>query len=118
MPDRVAVIHRDDHGEDLSDRPLAGARVAVEAAVDSVMLLQRVVDETTQVVNDVTEDQMANPSPCLVKVISALVFISSALKPACSRISDSAMVKQPAWAPPINSSGLVPGLPSKRLANP
>jgi uncharacterized protein (TIGR03086 family) len=32
--------------------------------VDSVMLLQRVVDETTQVVNDVTEDQMANPSPC------------------------------------------------------
>ena len=37
---------------------------AVEAAVDSVMLLQRVVDETTQVVNDVSEDQLANPSPC------------------------------------------------------
>ena len=33
-------------------------------AADSVMLLQRVVDETTQVVNDVSEDQMANPSPC------------------------------------------------------
>jgi uncharacterized protein (TIGR03086 family) len=28
------------------------------------MLLQRVVDETTQVVNEVSDDQMANPSPC------------------------------------------------------
>lgn len=36
----------------------------MEAAVDSVMLLQRVVDETTQVVNDVSEAQMTNPSPC------------------------------------------------------
>jgi uncharacterized protein (TIGR03086 family) len=35
-----------------------------EEAVDSVALLQRVVDETTVVVNDVSEDQMANPSPC------------------------------------------------------
>lgn len=33
-------------------------------AVDSVKLLQRVVDETTQVVNDVSDDQMANQSPC------------------------------------------------------
>jgi uncharacterized protein (TIGR03086 family) len=32
--------------------------------VDSVALLQRVVDETTVVVNDVSEDQMGNPSPC------------------------------------------------------
>lgn len=31
---------------------------------DSLMLLQRVVDETTQVVNDVSDEQMANPSPC------------------------------------------------------
>jgi uncharacterized protein (TIGR03086 family) len=38
---------------------------SVEAAVaDSLMLLQRVVDETTQVVNDVSDEQMANPSPC------------------------------------------------------
>ncbi len=34
-------------------------------ADDSVMLLQRVVDETTQVVNDVSDEQMANPSPCV-----------------------------------------------------
>ena len=34
------------------------------------------------------------------------------------RISDSAIVKQPAWAAAINSSGSVPGMPSKRLANP
>jgi uncharacterized protein (TIGR03086 family) len=32
--------------------------------VDSVMLLQRVVDETTDVVNDVSDDQLGNPSPC------------------------------------------------------
>ena len=32
--------------------------------MDSVMLLQRVVDETTEVVNDVSEDQLGNPSPC------------------------------------------------------
>lgn len=32
--------------------------------MDDVMLLQRVVDETTQVVNDVTDDQLGNPSPC------------------------------------------------------
>jgi uncharacterized protein (TIGR03086 family) len=38
--------------------------VPVEAAVDSVQILQRVVDETTQVVNDVSDDQMGNPSPC------------------------------------------------------
>jgi len=39
----------------------------VEAAVadDSVMLLQRVVDETTQVVNACSDEQMANPSPCV-----------------------------------------------------
>lgn len=32
--------------------------------MDSVALLQQVVDETTTVVNDVSEDQLANPSPC------------------------------------------------------
>ncbi|MGZ4688685.1 MAG: TIGR03086 family metal-binding protein [Acidimicrobiia bacterium] len=32
--------------------------------MDNLMLLQRVVDETTVVVNDVSEDQLGNPSPC------------------------------------------------------
>lgn len=32
--------------------------------MDSVALLQQVVDETTVIVNGVTTDQMANPSPC------------------------------------------------------
>ncbi len=32
--------------------------------MDSLMLLQRVVDETTVVVNDVSDDQLGNPSPC------------------------------------------------------
>jgi uncharacterized protein (TIGR03086 family) len=32
--------------------------------MESLMLLTRVVDETTQVVNDVSDDQLGNPSPC------------------------------------------------------
>jgi uncharacterized protein (TIGR03086 family) len=35
-----------------------------ETVVDSLQLLARVVDETTAVVNDVTVDQLGNPSPC------------------------------------------------------
>jgi uncharacterized protein (TIGR03086 family) len=35
-----------------------------ETVVDSLQLLQRVVDETTIVVNDVSADQLGNPSPC------------------------------------------------------
>src|ERR1700757_33089 len=42
----------------------------------------------------------------------------SAVSPASPKISDSAIVKQPAWAAPISSSGFVPGFPSKRLAKP
>jgi uncharacterized protein (TIGR03086 family) len=32
--------------------------------VDGLQLLQRVVNETTTVVNDVADDQLGNPSPC------------------------------------------------------
>jgi uncharacterized protein (TIGR03086 family) len=32
--------------------------------MDSLALLQQVVDETTEVVNHVRDDQLANPSPC------------------------------------------------------
>src|SRR4029453_9468447 len=32
--------------------------------VDGLQLLQRVVNETTTVVNDVSDDQLGNPSPC------------------------------------------------------
>lgn len=32
--------------------------------MDGVMLLQRVVDETTRVVDQLTDDQMVQPSPC------------------------------------------------------
>ena len=33
--------------------------------MDSLQLLQRVVNETTTVVNDVADDQLGNPSPCV-----------------------------------------------------
>src|SRR3984885_7483837 len=59
---------------------------------------------------------MAKPSPCFSSVTSALVSICSAVSLASPRISDSAIVKQAACAAPISSSGLEPGLPSKRLA--
>src|SRR5271157_5919126 len=61
---------------------------------------------------------MAKPSPTLSNVTSALVSMCSALSWASPRMRDSAIVKQPAWAAPISSSGFVPGLPSKRLAKP
>ena len=48
----------------------------------------------------------------------AVVAIDSAVNPASPRISDSAMVKQAACAAPISSSGLLPALPSNRLAKP
>ena len=48
---------------------------------------------------------MAKPSPCFSSVTSALVSICSAVSLASPRISDSAMVKQAAWAAPISSSG-------------
>ena len=61
---------------------------------------------------------MAKPSSTLSSVTSARVSIRSAVSPASPRINDRAMVKQPACAAPISSSGLVPGLPSKRLEKP
>src|SRR5262249_51863878 len=61
---------------------------------------------------------IANPSATLSSVTSAFVSMFSAVNFASPRISDRAMVKQPACAAPISSSGLVPGLPSKRLLNP
>ena len=53
------MIQLVDRGEDL-----VTTVTRRQAAVDNVMLLQRVVDETTQVVNDVSDDQLGNPSPC------------------------------------------------------
>src|SRR5207344_2912840 len=63
-------------------------------------------------------DVMAKPSPCFSSVTSALVSMCSAVSLASPRISDSAIVKQAACAAPISSSGLEPGLPSKRLEKP
>src|SRR6266576_1813917 len=51
-------------------------------------------------------------------VTSAVVSMCSAVSLASPRMSDRAMVKHPACAAPMSSSGLVPGLPSKRLLKP
>src|ERR1700730_5199970 len=61
---------------------------------------------------------MAKPSPTLSNVTSALVSMCSAFSCASPKMSDSAIVKQPAWAAPISSSGFAPGFPSKRLEKP
>ena len=61
---------------------------------------------------------MAKPSATFSSVTSAVVSMRSAVSLASPRIRDNAIVKQPAWAAPISSSGLVPGLPSNRLAKP
>src|SRR6267142_2829026 len=52
---------------------------------------------------------MAKPSGTLSKVNSALVSICSAVSWASPQMSDSAIVKQPAWAAPISSSAFAPG---------
>src|SRR5436305_814727 len=61
---------------------------------------------------------MAKSSPIFSRVTSAWVLISWAVMPDSPKILESAMVKQPAWAAPISSSGLAPGLPSNRAAKP
>jgi uncharacterized protein (TIGR03086 family) len=59
------VIHLVGRGEDSSRGPCETVTEEMEkAGMESLMLLTRVVDETTQVVNDVSDDQLANPSPC------------------------------------------------------
>jgi uncharacterized protein (TIGR03086 family) len=64
------VIRVAAHGERMSSvLPVECGRRAgqgrdEEIVVDSLQLLQRVVDETTVVVNDVSADQLGNPSPC------------------------------------------------------
>ena len=51
----------------------------------------------------------------LSSVTAASVSMASAVKPALFSMNESAIVKQPACAAPINSSGLVP-LPSPKRA--
>src|SRR5438552_15404007 len=61
---------------------------------------------------------MAKPSVTFSSVTSAVVSMCSAVSLASPRMRDRAIVKHPAWAAPMSSSGLVPGLPSKRLLKP
>src|ERR1700681_2033789 len=59
-----------------------------------------------------------HPSPSLWRDTSAVVSMRSAVSCAWPKISDSAMVKHPACAAPMSSSGLVPGFPSNQLPKP
>jgi len=54
----------------------------------------------------------------LSSVTAALVLMLSAVNPAVPNCAENAIVKQPAWAAAINSSGLVPGPSSKRALKP
>jgi hypothetical protein len=58
---------------------------------------------------------IAKPPGTWSSVRRASVSIASAVYPALSSENDSAMVKHPAWAAAISSSGLVP-LPSPKRA--
>src|SRR6478752_9971201 len=55
------------------------------------------------------------PLPSGSRLTAASVVSSSGVKPASCRPKASAIVKQPAWAAAINSSGLVPFSFSKRV---
>src|SRR5438552_12642068 len=55
---------------------------------------------------------MENPSPTLSSVTFAPVWMRVGVRPARESCAVSAIVKHPAWAAPINSSGLVAAWPS------
>src|SRR2546427_2892470 len=55
---------------------------------------------------------MENPSPTFSKVTFALVWTRAGARPARESCAVSAIVKHPAWAAPISSSGLVAAWPS------
>src|ERR1700675_1469911 len=60
---------------------------------------------------------MEKPSPTLASVMVAVVSSFCAVMPALPSCADNAMVKQPACAAAINSSGFVPIPFSKRVEN-
>src|SRR3989454_803389 len=55
---------------------------------------------------------MENPSPTFSSFTVAPVWMRFGVMPARERCTVSAIVKQPAWAAPINSSGLVADWPA------
>src|SRR5438270_4231093 len=62
------------------------------------------------------DEVTANPDSSFSKVTVAVVSMDCAVIPALPSWPESAMLKHPAWAAAINSSGLVPGCDSKRVA--
>src|SRR5208337_3889581 len=58
-----------------------------------------------------------NPASVLSKVTVAVVSMLSAVMPAFPSCADNAMLKHPAWAAAISSSGLVPVPFSNRVLN-
>src|SRR5688572_255642 len=60
---------------------------------------------------------IANPESSFSSVTVALVSMRSGVTPDSPSRAASAIVKQPACAAPSSSSGLVPGVPSKRVLN-
>src|SRR6267154_6683563 len=62
------------------------------------------------------DEVTAKPEPTFSSVTVAVVSMDCAVNPALPSWPERAMVKQPAWAAAISSSGLVPGCDSKRVA--
>src|SRR5262249_25242645 len=62
------------------------------------------------------DEVTAKPESSFSRVTVAVVSIDWAVMPAFPSWAESAMLKHPAWAAAINSSGLVPGCDSKRVA--
>src|SRR5947207_7330229 len=60
---------------------------------------------------------MVNPASSFSSVTVAVVSRAWAVMPAAPSCPERAMVKHPAWAAAISSSGLVPGWDSKRVLN-
>src|SRR5581483_1025200 len=62
------------------------------------------------------DEVTAKPESSFSSVTVAVVSMDWAVIPALPSLAERAMLKQPAWAAAINSSGFVPGCDSKRVA--
>src|SRR4029077_8179927 len=62
------------------------------------------------------DEVTAKPDSSFSRVTVAVVSMDCAVIPALPSWAESAMLKHPAWAAAISSSGLVPGWDSKRVA--
>src|SRR6185436_7028167 len=67
------VIHRAAHGEGSGGRSLEPSRSIRGNAVDSLAMLNRVVDTTTEMIDHTSKAQLSNPTLCTEWTVKDLI---------------------------------------------